>query len=499
MMTRNRSLVRTAILTAGMAALNMLAGAQQAAPQNPRNADLERHIDMLSDKIDSMRQQLEQSQQAMDAMRTEIESLRSQLAEKNESQQAEASASSLRADVLQLQEKSDVLESEVRQHDQTKIESLSKYPVRLSGTLLFTSIASSGATDNLDLPLVANAEQPDSPSGNLTATARQSILGIDASGPHLWGASSSAAISVDFFGGIPYADYTTAAGTVRMRTAHATLAWQDRSLTAAFEQPIVSPRNPTSWITVGEPALSWSGNLWTWSPQLDFRENSLLPGGHLTGEFAFVDPAAPGPPGSAAGRMADPSESSRQPGYEARLSEDALWHGHEVGLGAGGYYSRQAYGYEHHADAWAGTADWKIAPVRAIELSGEFYRGRAIGGLGGGTFKDYATYNNYATFRALDAEGGWAQARLIFSPELEANVAMGQDNAFATELRNSDAAGAEDAYETLARNQTAFANFVYRPRAWLLFSAEYRQIRSWPIDGDANHYHMFGLAAGYLF
>jgi hypothetical protein len=499
MKNRRPSNLRIAVVALGIAALALAASAQQGTVPIAANAELVRHIDELSSKVDSMSRQLTESQSEMEAMRAEIESLRSQLAAKNEGEQAEQTASSLRADVQQLEEKSDVMESEIRTHDQTKVESASKYPVRVSGTVLFTSVALSGRTDDVDLPLVAMPQMPGEPSGSLSATARQSILGVDAVGPHIWGANSSAALSVDFFGGIPYADYSTAAGLVRLRTAHATLAWPNRAMTVAFEQPIISPRNPTSWITVGEPALAWSGNLWTWAPQLEFREDNLLPGSHLSGEFAFIDPPAPGEPPSTDVRVPDGAENSRQPGYEARLSENWKWGTRDIGFGASGYYSREAFDYDAHGDAWAGAADWLFPLAKGVDFSGEFYRGRSIGGLGGGTFKNYVSYDGGEYYKPLDAEGGWAQVKFTFSPELEANVAMGQDNAFEGELRGSDMATNSQMYVDLARNQTAFANLIYRPRTYLLFSGEYRQIRSWPIAGSANRDHIVGLAAGYMF
>jgi TolA-binding protein len=498
MKNRRPSTFRIAVAAVGFAMTAAGAGAQQAASIDA-NAQLVRHIDEMSDKIDSMSRQLTESQNEMEAMRAEISSLRGQLAAQNEGAEAEQTAASLRADVQQLEEKSDVTQSEIRTLDQSKVESASKYPVRVTGMVLFTSVGLSGQTDDLDLPIIATPQMPGQPSGSLSATARQSILGVDAAGPHVWGANSSAALNVDFFGGIPYADYSTAAGTVRLRTAHATLAWPDRSMTVAFEQPVISPRNPTSWVTVGEPALAWSGNLWTWAPQLEYREDNLIPGSHLSGEFAFIDPPAPGAPPSTSARIPDGSENSRQPGYETRLSENLKWGTRDIGFGASGFYSRQSFGYGAHGDAWAGAADWQFPVAKEVDFTGEFYRGRSIGGLGGGTFKNYASYAGGEYYHALDAEGGWGQLKFTFSPELEANAAMGQDNAFEGELRNSDLATENGMYVNLARNQTAFANLIYRPRTYLLFSAEYRQIRSWPIAGDANRDHIVGLAAGYMF
>jgi hypothetical protein len=166
--------------------------------------------------------------------------------------------------------------------------------------------------------------------------------------------------------------------------------------------------------------------------------------------------------------------------------------GRTIEWGAGGYYSRQAYSSDRHLDAWAGSADWSMVLASPLEISGMFYRGRAIGGLGGGAFKDYAPYDNYSELRGLDDEGGWGQVKWRFSQTVEANAAAG-------ELRDSDYATEQDPYQSLARNLTAYGNLVYRPRTYLLFSAEYRQIRSWPIAGSANVNHIFGLATGYLF
>ena len=466
-----------------------------AAESGPGMMELERHVDQMAARIDSLRQELADSRNEIDAMRTELQELRREVSEKNRGE-AEAGAASLRSSVEQLRENSEVLEAEVKQEDQTKVETASKFPVRISGSVLFTSLFNSGTTDNIDVPVVALGPEPDTPQGSLSATARQTILALDASGPHMGNASTSATLSVDFFGGTSYGYTTTAAGLLRLRTAHATVAWPGSALTVAFDRPILSPREPTSWITLGEPALAWSGNLWTWSPQLEYSRN--LPHG-WTGQVALIDPAAPGTPNATGLRAPDPAEQSRQPGYEAHLGNVVEFAGRTIEWGAGGYYSRQNYSYDQRLDAWAATADWKLEPAPQMEISGAFYRGRGIGGLGGGAFKDYVLYDNYTQLDGLDDEGGWGQVKWRFSPTVEANVAVGEDNAFAGELQDSDYAINQNAYQNLARNLTAYGNVVYRPRTYLLFSAEYRQIRSWPVAGPANDHHILGVAAGYLF
>ncbi len=493
-------ILHIALMALALAAATAPLGAQQKTDAEGTAAgiaELERHIDQMSAQIESMRQELIDSRNEMQAMHAEVSELRRELAENNAGN-ADAAVSALRAGVEQLQETSDVLQAEVKQHDQTKVETVSKFPVRISGSVLFTALSNSGTTDNIDVPIVALPPQPNTPQGSLSATARQTILALDATGPHFGSASSSAALSVDFFGEIPDASTSTAAGLLRLRTAHATLAWPNRALTVAFDRPILSPREPTSWITVGEPALAWSGNLWNWAPQLEFSQ--YLSRG-WTGKLALIDPPTPGNFGSTNERTPDPAEKSRQPGYEAHLGNAIEMRGRTIEWGAGGYYSRQDYANDQHVDAWAGSADWSMALASRLEISGMFYRGRAIGGLGAGTFKDYVPYDNYTEIQGLDDVGGWGQVKWRFTPIVEANLAAGQDNAFAGELRDSDYATGtgQNVYQSLARNQTAYGNFIYRPRTYLLFSAEYRQIRSWPIAGSANVNHIFGLATGYLF
>lgn len=472
-------------------------GPGQSAGSSAAESDLNRHLDELTNKLDSMRQQLMESQNEMDELRTELHSLRQQLSEKNQSETATRDADTLRASITQLKEESEILQAQVKQHDQSKVESSSKYPLRIRGALLFTSILNSDGVDNYDLPIVAVPSLPYTPQGSLGETVSQTVLGLDGSGPHLGGARSYADLNVDFWGATSSASYTAAAGAVRLRTAHARLEWPHRSLGVALDRPLISPWEPTSWLTVAEPALAWSGNLWTWSPQAVFKQDAIL--NHFNFGIGLINPPAPGAYTQGGTGLPSPSERSRQPGYESRVGFVSTWRDHPLNIGAGGYYSRQAYAYDHHVDAWAGSADWDVVFSQAFRLSGEVYRGKAIGGLGGGTFKDYVSNSVEHYLDGLNAAGGWAQAKLTFSPSLEANLSAGLDNAFAADLRDSDQAVGQGYYASLARNQTLLANLVYRPRTYLLLSTEFRQINSRSIGGGTWQDRVFGVATGYIF
>jgi regulator of replication initiation timing len=477
------------------------AGAQDApsaAPATPSSdSQLSRHLDDLNNKLDSMRQQLIESQREMDELRGELRSLRDQLGEKSQADVAARDAGALRTSVAQIREETDILEAQVKQHDQTKVETASKFPMRINGALLVTSVFNSGNTDDFNLPIVALPNQQYFPEGSLSASVSQTMLGFDTAGPRLWGAHSYADLNVDFWGASSSANPTWAGGGVRLRTAHARLEWPNRSFGVAFDRPLLTPSEPTSWVTVAEPALAWSGNLWTWSPQLTFTQKAIL--NHFDFAAGLIDAVTPSSYTQGQSNVPSASERSRQPGYESRIGYSSSINGRPLHIGAGGYFSKQSYPYRYKVDAWAASADWDIAPHRAFRFSGQLYRGKAIGGLGGGAFKDFVSNVAERYLDGLDAAGGWSQAKFTFTPTFEANVSAGLDNAYARELRGSDQAAAQGWYAGLTRNATLVANVVYRPKTYLLLSTEFRQIDSRWISGTTNEDRVFGVSTGYIF
>lgn len=487
--------------------LSAVAVAQQRSPQAQEPAGttdsnlLQTKLDSVLIKLDGMQDELEDSKRQIDQLKGELQQLRTQLETSNAQTPAvtAAAAADLQRSVEDLQSQDQILQAEVKQHDQTKVESGSKYPVKITGLLLFSSFLNDGAVDNIDLPILALPRNATTAHGSLAATFRQTILGLESTGPTLWGARSSADFHVDFFGGVPYADYTTTTGDLRLRTAHARLDWTNHSLIAALDAPLVSPLQATSYVGIGEPPFAWSGDLWIWVPQLETVNRTRLGAGTLGLDFALIDPAAPGNPATSGLRQPDPAEASRQPGYQARVSYSFPVMDRSFTVGAGGYYSRQKYLNSQHVDAWAGTSDWKFPFTQWLELSGELYRGRALGGLGAGTFKDYVTDPDSGAIHGLNDEGGWSQLKARINPTLEGNVSIGEDAGFSSELRYFTDAAATDTYTNLARNRTVIANIVYRPKTYLLFSAEYRNIHSWPIAGQVNTSQSLGLATGYSF
>ena len=257
-------------------------------------------------------------------------------------------------------------------------------------------------------------------------TVRQTLLAFEARGPHLLGARSSADLSVDFNGSTqpsdsatPYSGYYSAAALLRLRTVHASLDWQHGRAYFALDRPIISPDAPTSLTAVAEPALAWSGNLWTWNPQIGGTGDLQFRGSHyLRLQTALID-VGDAPLSAAAGATASPGpppsagEQSRWPGTEARIAILGADRENGSHLGFGGYFSPHLSPFHERFDAWAGTLDARLLLPMGLQFTGSFYRGAALGGLGGGGYKDYGyrLYSNGSgySFRPLDDVGGWAQ------------------------------------------------------------------------------------------
>jgi hypothetical protein len=414
---------------------------------------------------------------------------------------AKATAAAIEA----LQEQQQTIEAQVKVHDQTKVESSSKYPLHVTGLLLFNSFVNRGSVDNIDLPEAAlNNQHNTTGNGSAGATFRQTILGLQGYGPRIAGARTSADVNLDFFAGLAYSSYATSAGTVRMRTASINIDWTNDSIQAGLVVPLISPLSPTSYAMVAEPALAGAGNLWTWAPQLRYAHQIPIPSGRrLQLEFGLWDPPTAGYSTNELFRIPSPSEASKQPGYESRVSYGTFSGEHPFQIGLSGYYSRQSYSGNQSVDSWAATTDWRVPLGTRFEVSGEGYRGRALGGLGGGVYKD-VLFGIYAAtglnaYRGLNAIGGWTQLKAHVTQSLEANASIGLDDGYARDFHEFVFPPTVTATQLRARNKMVFGNLIFRPKTYLILSPEYRRIWTWPIYGTVNTADIFTLSAGYQF
>jgi uncharacterized coiled-coil protein SlyX len=522
-------LLRNGIVVCSLLGSGAAAGhAQTAEPKlsagspNLAAAQIEQKIDAISSELAATQQQIEQSQRQMQQLQQQLIELRQQVASAGKSptlpgvpatapvNPEEVVATSSSTDTMAvIEERQQATEAAVRLHDQTKVESSSKYPLRITGLILFNGFLNRGVPDNTDLPAFALKSTSTSGNGGMGAGMRQTILGVEGDGPHIAGARTSANVNLDFFSSVSYTSYGTSAGVVRMRTGSIDFDWPNDSLQVGMVAPLISPRSPDSFATVAEPSLAGAGNLWTWAPELRYTHRfPTQVGDRLQFEFGLWDPPSAGYNANQLFRTSSPGELAEQPAYETRLSYgSAAERGLQIGLS--GYYSRQAYpGYQgypgtEHLDSWAGAADWRIPLGHWFEIEGEGYRGRSIAGLGGGVYKDVVAGTSPVTGAAalhpLNAIGGWTQFKTRFTSSLETNFSIGQDNGFASDFHAVTLPPTAGATQLRARNRMIVANLIYRPKTYIILSPEYRRIWSWPINSASSTLDVYTLSIGYQF
>ena len=471
----------------------------------------------MSAEVTRSREEVKGLRQDLGETREELTSLRKRLAESAPAAAAPSQAATAQSppgatrkssevvskSLADLEEDQQLLSGKIDDQYQTKVESASKNRVRLSGIALLNVFSNRGSVDNQDLPSVAYKRGPLDTGGSFGATVRQSTLGLEVFGPKLANAKTSAEMQMDFFGGFPSTPDGSTMGLVRLRTAKARLEWDRTSVVAGQDALFFSPLSPTSLASLALPAFSYSGNLWTWTPQIRIEHRmDLTDVSSILIQGGILDPLTGEIPYQQFYRLPQAGERARQPAYATRLSLTHRVGGRAITLGAGGYYARQNWGLGRTVDAWAGTADWNLPLPGRFSFTGEFYRGRALGGLGGGTGRSVLLSGPLTdpatTALGLDTTGGWEQLKFKATEKLEFNGAFGEDVPSTSDLRRF-AIGPAYADTSLARNQSGFVNFIYRARSNLLFSAEYRRLWTWEIDRDKFKADQLNLSFGVLF
>ncbi|HEY3990134.1 MAG TPA: hypothetical protein VGM02_12610 [Acidobacteriaceae bacterium] len=408
-----------------------------------------------------------------------------------------ASANTSTSAVEEIRERQAMQESQIATHEQTKVETASKYPLKVSGLLLFNSYVNTRQVDVSASPTYAEPG-----AGSTGFSLRQTVLGLDARGPHLFGATSHADVRVDFFASGVQSNYA-ASGLLRLRTAHAGLKWQDTEAFFAQDRSFLAPNTPSSLVAVAQPEFAWSGNLWYWNPQIGVSHQiGLTNSARLKFQAGLIDVADPQWPGAAPSTATiSRAERSRWPGTEARISfaSGEADIGPEVGVS--GYFSPHETGDGSRFDAWAGAMDLRLPISKHFALMTNAYRGAALGGLGGGGYVDYVHLDagTAEIARALDDVGGWVQLKSRAGERLEFNTGYGIDNPFAGEIHASTAIPEYSTYPGLARNKSAFGNVIYSPSTYLLFSLEYRRLWTNYATGPASFSDVIGIGAGYRF
>ena len=504
---RGVGLVITAMLL--LCSQSPLASAQSGDAQTIAPTTAEQKIEQLTAAVAQAQARLEDYRKQLLDLRQQLVTMKQQLAAGRppsppggEPETAKAgsgeAASGASATLEEIRERQAIEESQIATHDAIKVETESKYPLKVTGLLLFNGFVNTRQVD-----VSASPSYAISGPGSTGLSLRQTVLGLDARGPHLLDATSQADLRVDFFASGAQSNYA-ASGILRLRTAHAALDWHNTRAFFELDRSILEPNQPSSLVAIAQPELAWAGNLWTWSPQIGVSHKfALSDSSRIKAEAALIDTSDPLPPGSTNSSTSPvtQTERSRWPGTEARIAFLRGDNGTGTEIGVGGYFSPHRDVYGDSFDAWAGTMDFRMPLSRYFEMTANAYRGQALAGLGSGGYVNYFVYTDGSeTYpRALDDVGGWGQLKARAGQRVEINAGYGADNPFAKEIQQALFASGNSSYSGLARNRSFYSNAIVSPSAYLLFSLEYRRLWTNYSTGPTIFSDVIGVGAGYKF
>ncbi len=481
-------------------------GSLQVFAQTQEESSLQESIAALQKQITEMRTMMEEMKAEIVRTRTEAQELRQALQTSRGQSDAilsQTSAVQERDSIQKLEEDQELLNAKIDEQYQTKVESASKYRLRLSGTVLVNLFGTRGTVDNLDFPSLALSSVNLYGRGGVGGTLRQSLLGLEVFGPELKGAKISGDLQFDFAGGFPNVPDGVTLGLPRLRTGNVRMTWPKTALVAGQDAPFFSPLTPSSVASIAIPALAYSGNLWTWIPQIRLEHSvDLSPNSNLLLQGGLLDPLTGDVPLFQSNRVPQAGEGSRRPASAVRTAWGHQMYGRELAVGLSGYYSRQNWAFDRNVDAWAATSDWTVPLANRLDFSGEFYRGRGLGGVGGGIGRSVLfsgpLNDPRSEVRGLNTTGGWAQIKVRQNDRLEWNGAYGQDSVPANDVRRYPFVQQTYYSSSLIRNQSSLFNFIYRPRSDVLLSLEYRRIRTQTLT-NSQRAHQISLNMGVLF
>jgi hypothetical protein len=459
----------------------------QGEPASP--AALAAQVRELRQALDAMQAQIVEARREADALRLKLQALDAQL--------AALKGDNARIDAVSQEQ--DLLDAKVEEHEQTKVASGSRYRVRLSGLVLVNVLGTHGSVDNLDLPLVAESRAAGLSNGAFSASVRQSFLNVEVFGARIAGANTVGDLSLDFFGGFPITAEGVTAPLVRLRTARVSLDWQHATLVAGQDVPFFSPRSPTSLASTAYPALSSAGNLWVWTPQVRLeRRVALNERSTFSAQVGILDPLTGEPPAQEYNRIATAGERTGVPAAAVRAGFQRAAGERTIDLGAATYYARQSWIAGSTIPSWAVAGDWDVPLGAWFAVSGEVYRGEALGGFGGGASVPVLFDGPPATLRhvvPVRASGGWVQLKATPRPRLELNGAFGVDSPSRGRLLQLVPVTIL-APASVNRNASAFVNTIFQARSNFVISVEYRRLWTTGLDDVMHRAHHVTFSTG---
>lgn len=409
-------------------------------------------VGMLRDEVAALRREL-------GSLAAELRALRSETAlmpvEVTTAQEAPA-----------VQLPPEMLQAQVAELAQVKVEAASRFPVTLSGTILSNTVFNSGDANWLESPnLVGTAA-----GGSMTSTVRQSRLGFDVHGITMGQWLASGALIVDFFGGTPGFVTGPVMGLPRLLYAFGRLERGGTALQVGQDHVMLAPRDPTSLASFAFPQFFRAGNLYLRAPQVRLEQRL----GGFTIKSGIVAPVA-GDAGTSYVFAPAPGggERSERPAFQGHLGYDrgTPEGAGEVQVGVSGHYGwiRE---FGRLTPATAGAVDLNLRRGR-LGLAGEAYVADELDAYGSGVGQPGRS------------EGGWIEGRLAAASRVLLNGGAALD-------RRPDGIGAAGRL----RNTSAFGNVIVRLTPEVSASVEYKWLQTrYGVGRNRENHHVNAVFA----
>jgi hypothetical protein len=437
------------------------ASAQTATQARPANVQQE---------LSAMRDELSQ-------LRAEVEALKQALAARAPGAVATpAPGAPAPADAATTAAKVTMLESQVQEQAQVKVESASRLPVKLFGTIVSNTFYNSNEANWLENPNLVNrfagiAGRP----GSFSSTLRQSRLGVSVDAAVSDDLHATGTLIMDFFGGTPAFSTGSVMGLPRLLYAFTRLEGAKTTLEVGQDLMMLAPRDPTSIAAQSFPDLFRAGNLYLRVPQA--RVERKL-GSHVTAMGGIVAPIAGDfnedfytfvPPAGA-------GERSRMPAWQGRVnfasSEDES---HVAEVGASGHWGRERVGTTNNT-SWAASADFNVQAGK-FGAAGEFFHGENIDQFGGSIGQE------------AKSTGGWAEARVAMTRRLSITGGFGMDRLPEGEFL----------FVSRRENRSVFSNVIFKVTPEVSTSVEYRWLQTLFSGDERRENHHVNWVFAYSF
>lgn len=449
--------------------LSVLALVCLAPAYAQQNADTSAMLQRILDRLDHLEEQNRELAQ-------QVASLRQELAAARTAQEAPTAANTDQKSAS-LEERVAVNEARTAEQAQTKVEAAHKYPIQLTGLVLFNAFSNSSTNSSAEIREYNLL--PDSYGSG--ATMRQTLLGFNFQGPQLPGNGHvNGSITMDFWGG----SSTPGSNWFRLREADISLDWKNRSFTVGQEKSLIAPYAPDSLAEVGIPPLAGAGNFWYWLPQVRYEERIAL--GANSGIRAQAAILQTG------GTAYEPSESYAyvepvKPALEGRV---AFWHRFDETKRfeiAPGFHVSSIHDEGVSVGSRLVSLDWLIVPASRLTITGTAFTGQNVAGLG--SLENGITENAAGIPRAVRSSGGWIQFVVPITKRLTWNTFAGLENDNRADLNA----------EALVHDWSYASNFMYHLNSSFIIGLEGLQMRTRSASGVSGVENRYDLAFGYLF